>query len=154
MARGEETFQRFDVRVAAVAFLALVAAVVRGWPLLIPLAVALVGAGYAGELVVADAALDIAAPVVAVGLFLAAELAYWSLDERIKTAGDPGQSMRRTALVALTAAAIFVVSSALLALADEIRARGLALDLIGAVAAVGVLVAVLATARDQTSKGA
>ena len=154
MARGEETFQRFDVRVAAVAFLALVAAVVRGWPLLIPLAVALVGAGYAGELVVADAALDIAAPVVAVGLFLAAELAYWSLDERIKTAGDPGQSMRRTALVALTAAAIFVVSSALLALADEIRARGLALDLIGAVAAVGVLVAVLATARDQPSKGA
>ena len=154
IARGDETFQRLDVRVAAVAFVALVAAVVRGWPLLIPLAVALVGAGYAAELVVADASLDLAAPVVAVGLFLAAELAYWSLDERIRTAGDPGQSMRRTALVALTAAAIFVVSSALLVLADEIRARGLALDLIGAVAAVGVLVAVLATARDQPSKGA
>jgi hypothetical protein len=154
MTRGDETFQRVDVRVAAVAFLALVAAVVRGWPLLIPLAVTLVGAGYAAELVVADAALDLAAPVVAVGLFLAAELAYWSLDERIRTAGDPGQSLRRTALVALTATAIFVVSSALLVLADEIRARGLALDLIGAVAAVGVLVAVLATARDQPSKGA
>jgi hypothetical protein len=154
MTRGDENFQRVDVRVAAVAFLALIAAVVRGWPLLIPLAVTLVGAGYAAELVVADAALDLAAPVVAVGLFLAAELAYWSLDERIRTAGDPGQSLRRTALVALTATAIFVVSSALLVLADEIRARGLALDLIGAVAAVGVLVAVLATARDQPSKGA
>jgi len=34
------------------------------------------------------------------------------------------------------------------------HARGLALDLIGAVAAVGVLLAVLATARDQPSKGA
>jgi hypothetical protein len=56
--------------------------------------------------------------------------------------------------VALIATAIFVVSTALLVLADEIRARGLALDLIGAVAAVGVLVAVLATARDQSSKGA
>jgi hypothetical protein len=154
MARGDESFQSVDVRVAAVAFLALVAAVVRGWPLLIPVAVAFVGAGYAAELVVDDAALDLAAPVVAVGLFLAAELAYWSLDERIRTAGDPGQSLRRTALVALIATAIFVVSTALLVLADEIRARGLALDLIGAVAAVGVLVAVLATARDQSSKGA
>jgi hypothetical protein len=116
--------------------------------------VALVGAGYAAELAVDDAALDLAAPAVAVGLFLAAELAYWSLDERIRTAGDPGQSLRRTAFVALGATAIFVVSSVLLVLADEIRARGLALDLIGAVAAVGVLVAIFATARDQPSKGA
>ena len=154
MARGDEGFQGIDVRVAAVAFLALVAAVVRGWAPLIPLAVALVGAGYAAELAVDDAALDLAAPAVAVGLFLAAELAYWSLDERIRTAGDPGQSLRRTAFVALGATAIFVVSSVLLVLADEIRARGLALDLIGAIAAVGVLVAIFATARDQPSKGA
>jgi len=154
IARGDESFQKVDVRVATVGLVVLLAAVVRGWPPLIPIAIALVGAGYAAELAVDDAALDLAAPAVAVGLFLAAELAYWSLDERIRTAGDPGQSLRRSALVALGATAIFVVSSVLLVLADEIRARGLALDLIGAVAAVGVLLAVLATARDQPSKGA
>jgi hypothetical protein len=153
IARGDATFQKVDVRIAAVAFLALVAAVVRGWPVLVPVAIGLVGVGYAAELAVDNAALDLAAPAVAVGLFLAAELAYWSLDERIVTSGDPGQSLRRTALVALSATAIFVVGSVLLTLADEIRARGLALDLIGAAAAVGVLVAVLATARDQRSNG-
>ena len=153
IARGDETFQKVDVRVAAVAFLALVAAVVRGWPVLVSIAIALVGAGYAAELAVDNAAVDLAAPAVAVGLFLAAELAYWSLDERTRTSGDPGQSLRRAALVALAATAIFVLGSALLVLADEIRARGLALDLIGALAAVGVLVAVLATARDQRSNG-
>lgn len=153
MARGDETFQKVDVRVAAIAFVALVAAIVRCWPALVPVAVALVGAGYAVELAVDAAALDLAAPAVAVGLFLAAELAYWSLDERVRTSGDPGQSLRRTALVALAATAILVLGSALLALADEVRARGLGVDLLGAMAAVGVLVAVLATARGQRSSG-
>jgi hypothetical protein len=142
------------VRVAAVAFVALVAALVRGWAPLVPAAVAIVGAAYAAELAIDDAPLDLAAPAVAVGVFLTAELAYWSLDEQDRSTGDAGLGLRRFGLVAAGALVIFVVSSGLLVVVDEVRARGLALDLVGALAAVGVLVAVLATGRSQSSSGA
>lgn len=140
-------------RVSAVALVALVAGIVQGWPSLIPLAVAAVAGSYAVQLAIDDARLDTAAPVVAVGLLLAAELAYWSLDERTRTSGDPGQGFRRLTFVALVAAAALVVASALLAVVDEVRAGGLALDLVGAIAAVAVVVTVLATAHGQPNKG-
>jgi hypothetical protein len=120
---------------------------------LVPVAVAVVGGAYAAELALDDAPLDLAAPAVAVGLLLAAELAYWSLDERPRSTGDAGLGLRRLALVAAGATALFVVASALLVLVDAIRTRGLALDLVGALAAVGVLAAVLATGRSQPSRG-
>jgi hypothetical protein len=141
------------VRVAGIASLALVAAIVRGWPALVPVAVALVAGGYAAELAIDDAPLDLAAPAVAVALFLAAELAYWSLDERSRVRAERGDSLRRAALVAVLGLAVFFVASGLLAVVDEVRTRGLALDLAGALAAVGVLAAVLATARGQSSRG-
>jgi len=153
IARGDETFQEFDVRVAAVAFVALLAAIVQGWSWLVPAAIALAGGSYAVELAIDDAPLDVAVPIVAVGLLLAAELAYWSLDERRRVPGDPGQGLRRAALVALGAASALVVASGLLALVDEVRGRGIALDVVGAVAAVAVVVTVLATARGQSSSG-
>jgi len=153
LARGDETFQAVDVRVAAVALVALVAAVVRGWPALVPVAVTLVGGTYAAQLAVDDAPLDLAAPALAVGLFLAAELAYWSLDERSGFVPDPGLGLRRAALVAASGLAIFVASSGLLVVVDEVRARSLALDLAGALAAVAVLAAVVATVRSQSSSG-
>ncbi len=153
LARGDETFQEVDVRVAAIAFVALVAAVVRGWPVLVPVAVTLVGGAYAAELALDDAPLDLAAPAIAVGVLLAAELAYWSLDERLPSAGEAGMGLRRAALLAAGGLAVFVIASLLLAVLDEITARGLAFDLVGALAAVGVLVAVLATGRAQPSRG-
>ena len=153
IARGDDTFQEFDVRVAAVAFVALLAALVQGWSWLVPAAIALAGGSYALELAIDDAPLDVAVPVVAVGLLLAAELAYWSLDERTRTTGDPGEGLRRAALVALGAAVTLVLGAALLALADEVRARGLALDLVGVLAAVAVVVTVVVAARAQSSKG-
>ena len=151
--RGDDQFQGADLRVAAVAVVVLVAAVVHGWAWLVPASITLVGGAYAAELAIDDATLDLAAPLVAVGLVLAAELAYWSLDERVRTTGDPGEGLRRAALVALGAAATLVLGAALLAFVDEIRARGLALDLIGVLAAVAVVVTVVVTARDQPSNG-
>lgn len=153
MARGDETFRTFAARVAAVAFVALVAGIVRGWTWLVPAAIALAGGSYAVELAIDDAPLDVGVPVVTVGLLLAAELAHWSLDERIRVPGDPGQGLRRAALVALAAAGALVVASALLALVDEVRGRGLALDVVGVLAAVAVVVTVLVAARDQSSRG-
>ena len=128
---------------AAIAFVALVAALVRGWSSLVPVAVALAGGTYAVELAVDDAPLDVAAPAIAVGLLLAAELAYWSLDERNRARGDAGEGLRRAALVALGGVAAVVVAGGLLVLVDAVRTRGLALDLLGALAAVAVLATLL-----------
>ena len=155
MSRGNETFQEVGVRVGAVAFVALIAGVVLGWAPLIPLAAALAGGLYAAELAIADAPLDVAAPAVAAGLLLSTELGYWSLEERTRWLGEAGDGLRRAAFVALLGVAAFLVAATLLALVDAVRARGLALDLLGALAAVTVLATVLVVARSprQPSSG-
>jgi hypothetical protein len=147
MARGSDEFQQAGARVGAIAFLVLVAGIVLPWATLVPVAVTLAGGMYAAELAIADTPLDVGAPAVAAGLYLCAELAYWSLDERERWSGDPGDRLRRVALVALLAVASFLVAASLLALADAVRARGLALDLLGAVAAAAVVAIVLVVAR-------
>ena len=149
MSRGSEAFQNAGVRVGAVAFVALVAGVVLGWAPLIPLAAALAGGLYAAELALADAPLDVAAPSVAAGLLLSTELGYWSLEERTRWLGQVGDGLRRAAFIALLGVAAFLVATTLLVLVDAVRARGLALDLLGALAAVTVLATVLVVARSQ-----
>jgi len=128
-----------------------VAAIVLGWSPLVPLAVALVGGTYAVELAIDDAPLDVSVPVIALSLLFAAELAYWSLDERCKATGDVGQGLRRAALVALGGVAAVVVAGGLLVLVDAVRTRGLALDVLGAVAAVAVLATLLLSSRRERS---
>lgn len=149
VARGDDQFQEAAVRVGAVAFLALVAGIVLAWAPLIPVAAGLAGGLYAVELAIAEAPLDVAAPVVAAGLFLCAELAYWSLDESARWRGDAGDSLRRAAFVSLLAVAAFLVAAFLLALVDAVRARGLALDLLGAIAAAAAIATVVVVARTQ-----
>jgi hypothetical protein len=150
LARGDGAFEQAGARVAIIAFVALVAAVVLGWSPLVPVAVALVGGTYAVELVIDDAPLDVSVPVIALGLLFAAELAYWSLDERCRAPGEGSQGLRRAALVALGGVVGLVVATALLVLVDEVRTRSLALDLVGALAAAAVLAMVLVAARTQS----
>jgi hypothetical protein len=147
--RGDDVFQEAGARVGAVAFLALVAGIVLARPALVPLAAALAGGVYGVELAIADAPLDVAAPAVAAALLLCTELAYWSLEERTRWRGDAGDGLRRAAVVALLGVAALFVAALLLALVDAVRARGLALDLLGAIAAVTVLATVLVVARGQ-----
>ncbi|HET9438236.1 MAG TPA: hypothetical protein VFO64_08535, partial [Gaiellaceae bacterium] len=108
MARGEDAVQIVGARVAGVAFLLLVAALVLARAALVAIAAILVGGLYGAELAVADAPLDIAAPAVAAGLLLSVELAYWSIEERYRWSGDPGEGLRRAAVVALVAASAFL----------------------------------------------
>ena len=93
-------------------------------------------------------ALDTRAPLLAAGLYLASELAYWSLEERARVQGDAGRgppppraSWRCSALGRPRR------RRALLAVADLARAEGLAVDLLGALAAAGVLLVVTLYAR-------
>jgi hypothetical protein len=144
----EDAFVSSGLRVEIVALLALLAALVRGWAPLLPASLVLLGGLYGTQLAIDDAQLDIAVPVVATLLVLAAELGYWSLEEREQVTGEPGDSLRRLALVALVALATLVVTASLLALVDAVRASGLGLDLLGAAAAATALVAIVLAARD------
>jgi hypothetical protein len=153
MTRGGDDFQAVGTRVGAVAFLVLVAGIVLGWSPLIPVAASIAGGLYGVELAISDAPLDAAAAGVAAALVLCTELAYWSREERTRWLGDAGDGLRHAAMVALLGAGAFFVSASLLALVDAVRARGLALDLLGAIAAVTVLATVLVAARGRQSSG-
>ncbi len=151
--RGGDVFQSAAVRVVGIGFLVLVAGLVLARPALVPVSAFIVGGAYGAELAISDAPLDAAAPMVAAGLYLAVELAYWSLDERGRWQGEAGDAPRRAALVALLAAAAALVTAGLVVLVDTVRTTSLAVDLVGAAAAAAVLVAVLLLARAQSSSG-
>jgi len=124
-------------------------ALVLGWSSLIPVAIVLVAGDYAAQLAIDDAGLDSATPAFAGGLLVTAELAYWSLEERGDVRGEAGAGLRRAAFVAGLGVATIVVASVLLALVDAVRTRGLAVDLLGAVAAAAALFAIVVAARGQ-----
>jgi len=108
---------------------------------------------YAAQLAVDDVPLDVAAPAFAAGLLVGAELAYWSLDERMRLEGEPGDDLRRLAYVAALGVGTLLVSSVLLVLADALRTRGLGIDLLGAAAAALALLAVIVFARGRGTAG-
>jgi hypothetical protein len=80
-------------------------------------------------------------------VLVAAELAYWSLEELDEVRAEAGESLRRLGFVALLGAAALLVSGGVLALADVARTRGLAVDVLGASAAAAVLLVVLLARR-------
>ncbi len=135
------------VRLGALALLALVAALVLGWSVLIPLALGLLGAAYATHLGLDDPSLDATAPLFGAGLLLTAELAYWSLEERARVVSEPGEPLRRLGLLLVLAIVALGAGAGLLAVADLARAGGLALDLLGAAAAAAALFVFVVVAR-------
>ena len=139
------------LRVVLVALLVLVAALVLEWAPLLPASLALLGGVYAAQLYADDARLDGAAPLVAAGLYVTAELGYWSLEERERVEAAPGEGLRRLAIVTLLGLVALVVAATLLALADIVRTRGLAVDILGAAAAAAALLAVVLLTRRPES---
>ena len=135
------------VRLAALAFLSMVAALVLGWSPLVAISVGLVGAAYATHLALDDPSLDGKAPLLGAGLLLAAELGYWSLEERGRVADEPGEAFRRLGLLIGLAFAALAAGAALLVVSDLARAGGLAVDLVGAAAAAAALLVVVLFAR-------
>jgi hypothetical protein len=129
--------------------LALVVALVLGWSGFVPASLGALGGFYGLQLAVDDAPVDLAAPLVAAGLVAVAELAYWSLEERERIEGEPGDAFRRLGYLAGLVLATFVVASLLLATVDAARTEGLAIDLLGAGAAVAVLLAIAFAGRQS-----
>jgi len=130
-----------------VALVALVVGLVLGWSPLLPVSIGALGAAYAVHLAVDDPALDSKVPLLGVGLLLTAELAYWSLEERDRVATEPGESLRRVGLLAGLALGALGAGAGLLAVSDLARAGGLAIDVLGAVAAATALLVVVLLAR-------
>ena len=131
------------------AVLVLAVVLVVGLPSVVPVPFLVVGGVYGAQLAVDDAPLDVAAPAFAAGLLVAVELAYWSLDTRDGVRGAPGDDLRRLAYVAALGIFTLLASAILLAVVDAIRARGLGVDVVGAVAAACALLAVVLFARGR-----
>jgi hypothetical protein len=141
--------QDVSVRLGVAAVVVLLAAVVRGWPVLIPPAIVLACGSYATELAIDDAPLDVLAPVLAAAVLVTAELAYWSIEERARTVSDPGEELRHGAFVAALGLGGLGLGALLLGLVDAVHARSLALDVSGTIAAAAALVVIVAIGRGR-----
>lgn len=141
--------QDVSVRLGIAAVVVLLAAVVRGWPAAVPPAIVLACASYAAELAIDDAPLDVLAPVLAAVVLVAAELAYWSIEERARTTSDSGAALRHGAFVAGLGLGALFLGSLLLGLVDAVHARSLALDVTGTIAAAAALVVVVVVGRGR-----
>jgi hypothetical protein len=114
-----------------------------GRPAPIPIALVLLAGTYA----IPDGERAIVAPIYASALLLTAELAYWSLDERVRLQVQAGVfTPRLLAILAVSGAAI--PPSALVMIAAEADvARSPAITGVGAAAAVACIALLTALAR-------
>jgi hypothetical protein len=131
---------------AATLLLSLALAAARSVP--IPFALLLLGAIYT----MPDGERAIAAPIYGSALLLTAELAYWSLDERVRHRVHAGAFMPRlVAILAVSAAAIPPSALALIAAEADVT-RSPAITAAGAAAVIGCLALLAALARVRTDE--
>lgn len=111
-----------------------------------PLALALVGGAYAAALLLADGGVDGAAPLVAAGALLVAELAYWATAPRAVPAAT--LLLRRQLVTAGALAVVSLCLGTLLLLVGGTSVRGgLPLEALGVAAAIAALAVVARLAR-------
>jgi hypothetical protein len=140
------------VGIGAAGIALAVLGLVRPWPSLVAAAIAAAGAAYAVDLGLGPRTIDAWAPLVATGLFVAAEVGFWSI-EPCAARPERGVVVRR--LVFLTAAAFTValVGSVLL-YATTGTSGGIGLESLGVAAAVLALAIVALLARRSRESGA
>ena len=130
----------------AVAVLLLAFGTWRSWTGLIPFSIALVCAGWAASLLFEDAGVDGAAPLIAAGLLLAAELAYWATAARAVPV-ETGL-MRRQAFTVFAVCGVSLCLGTLLLMVGGASVRGgLPLEAVGVAAAITALAVVARLAR-------
>ena len=126
---------------AGAAGCALVALALPGrWPSLLPLGLAAVGGSYGVFLSLRGGSVDAAAPAVAAGLFVAAELGFWSLEGTAARYGGAAIA-RRLGVIAGGAVATGLVGSLVLAATSGVSG-GVGLEAAGVGAAVLTLAAI------------
>jgi hypothetical protein len=111
----------------------------------LPWGIGLLGAGYAVALLLRGETIDSVAPLYAAGLFVVAELAYWSLETTIPA--DPQVARRRVGRLALVTLLAGGASAFVLAVSELATQGGLLLEGLGVVAAAAALAVVAILAR-------
>lgn len=117
------------------AILLVVALVFRGRGL--GAALFLAGGTYVAAVAAAGDRIDASAPLVAVLLLLSAELAAWSVDERLEIRPESQLVWRRGAAVTTLALAGLAAAVLVVALSAVPSSHGLAWTVLGSAAAVG-----------------
>ncbi len=125
----------------------LLAAVMRANATLVAWPVAFLGVAYGIALLVHGSGVDDAAPLVAIGLFLCAELASWSIDERLRIPAERSVVLARALALGGLAFASLAVASLAVALAAAPAGSGLAWTVLGAAGAVAVVAVAVRLAR-------
>jgi hypothetical protein len=135
------------VAVGAVGLLALCLGVALRWSAALAVGVALLGAQQGVRLALGPDALDAWTPLYAGGLLLSAELAWWSLEPRVRAWSQPGTAARRAATVVLGCMGATVVAALVLVAAGGPTGGGVALELVGVAAAAAALALVAYVTR-------
>jgi hypothetical protein len=145
-----EYLVRANIVVSVVALTVLAAGLALSISVAVSLAIGLLGAEYVAILGFETDVLDTQAPLVAGALLAVAELAYWSLELRTLVVDEAGTYLRRIALLATLVLGVVGVGAVMLTLVELVAAGGIAVDILGAVAALGAL-ALLALAARRTA---
>lgn len=119
--------------------LLLLVALVRAETSLVAPPAACLGVAYTIALVVRSAHVDGGAPLVAIGLFLCAELGSWSIDERLRIPAERAVVRARILALAGLAFASLAIAALAVALASAPAGSGLAWTVLGAASAVAVV---------------
>ena len=138
-------FAEVVVAIGAVGAIVLALALATRFAPPVAWAVAVLGTAYAVALVLRGGTIDAAAPAVAVGLLLVAELAYWSIERAVPT--EAGLLGRRAGHVLIAALAGSGAAALALAVSEVATGGGLAVEALGVAAAGAVLALVAALAR-------
>jgi hypothetical protein len=132
--------ERDAALLSLVGVLFLVASLVRPRAALVPWGLASLGGAYAVALVVSDRDLDPRAGFVAAGLFLAGELAFWSIEAREWPVEDSAAARVRLAVMLILALAGVTVGTLLVAAGAAVPADLGLVQVAGVLGAVGALV--------------
>ena len=138
---------RVNVIVTVIALVVLAAGLLLSIPATVPAAIVLLGGEYVAILAFEADALDTRAPLVAGALLAVAELAYWSHELRVPVVDEAGTYLRRLAFLATLVLGAVGLGAVMLALVDVVVAGGVAVDILGAAAALGALTLLALAAR-------
>src|SRR5207247_2924396 len=109
--------------------------------------IALLGAEQAVRLVTGPSSVDPWTPVYAAGLLLTAELAWWSIEQRVPAWSQPGIVLRRLLVIVGLCAAGAALAAMIVVAAGSPLEGGVGLELAGVVGAVAAVAVVAALAR-------
>jgi hypothetical protein len=109
--------------------------------------IASLGAEQAVRLTAGPSKVDPWTPVYAAGFLLAAELAWWSIEPRVPARADVEVLIRRVMAIAACCVGGALLAAVVVLAAGAPLHGGVALELVGAAAAVAAILVVAAVAR-------